>query len=94
MEKGIAYTVKFKATSTAARTIKLAMMSTDGKYTWHGGDDIALEAGKEKEVTVTFTMNDDTDTAAALFVSMGLIDGKDTPASTITLSDFSLVKAQ
>ena len=94
LEKGIAYTVKFKATSTAARTIKLAMMSTDGKYTWHGGDDIALEAGKEKEVTVTFTMNDDTDTAAALFVSMGLIDGKDTPASTITLSDFSLVKAQ
>ncbi len=94
LEKGSTYTVKFKATSTAARTIKLAMMSTDGKYTWYGGEEIALEAGKEKEATVTFTMDYDTDTSAALFLSMGLIEGKDTPASTITLSDFSLVKAQ
>ena len=94
LEKGSTYTVKFKATSTADRTIKLAMMSTDGKYTWYGGDDIALEAGKEKEVTVTFTMDKDTDTSAALFLSMGLIEGKDTPASKITLSDVSLVKAQ
>jgi len=94
LEKGSTYTVKFKATSTADRTIKLAMMSTDGKYTWYGGEDIVLEAGKEKEVTVTFTMDKDTDTSAALFLSMGLIEGKDTPASTITLSDVSLVKAQ
>ena len=94
LEKGSTYTVKFKATSTADRTIKLAMMSTDGKYTWYGGEDIALEAGKEKEVTVTFTMDYDTDTSAALFLSMGLIEGKDTPASKITLSDVSLVKAQ
>ncbi|HBA69475.1 MAG TPA: hypothetical protein DCZ40_08985 [Lachnospiraceae bacterium] len=94
LEKGSTYTVKFKATSTADRTIKLAMMSTDDKYTWYGGEDIALEAGKEKEVTVTFTMDKDTDTSAALFLSMGLIEGKDTPASKITLSDVSLVKAQ
>ena len=94
LEKGSTYTVKFKATSTAARTIKLAMMSTDGKYTWYGGEDIALEAGKEKEATVTFTMDEDTDTSAALFLSMGQIKGKDTPPSIITLSDFSLVKAQ
>lgn len=92
LEKGCAYTVKFKAASTAARTIKLAMMSTS--YTWYGGADIELEAGKEKDVEVTFTMEHDTDAAAALFLSMGLIEGKDTPASTITLSDFSLVKVQ
>lgn len=95
LEKGSTYTVKFKATSTAARTIMLAMMSTDGNYTWYGGEEeIALEAGKEKEATVTFTMTKDTDTSAALFLSMGKIKGKDTPASIITLSDFSLVKAQ
>ena len=100
LEKGATYTIKFKATSTAARTIKLAFMSTS--YSWYGGSDIALEAGKEKEVEVTFTMNEETDMAAALFLSMGQIftgEGEsatpvETPPSTITLSDFSLVKAQ
>lgn len=38
---------KIKATSTAERTIKLAMMSTDDKYRYYGGDDIVLESGKE-----------------------------------------------
>ncbi len=99
LEKGCTYTVKFKAVSTAARTIKLAMMSTS--YSWYGGSNIVLEAGKEKEVEVTFTMNEETDAAAAMFLSMGQIyeDAEntvpvDTPASTITLSDFSLIKTQ
>lgn len=99
LEKGCTYSVKFKALSTASRTIKLAMMSTS--YKWYGGSDISLEADKEKEVEVTFTMNEDTDAAAALFLSMGQIyeDAEntvpvDTPASTITLSDFSLIKTQ
>ncbi len=46
LEKGCKYRVTFKATSTEARTIKLAIMST--KYDWYGGADIQLLANNEK----------------------------------------------
>lgn len=91
LEKGCKYRVTFKATSTAARTIKLAIMST--KYAWYGGADIQLSANNEKEVVCEFTMSKETDDSNADFViSMGKIKDEDTPASDITLSDFSLVK--
>ena len=90
MEKGCKYRVTFKATSTEARTIKLAIMST--KYDWYGGADIQLLANNEKDVVCEFTMSKETDSNADFVISMGKIDGKDTPASDITLSDFSLVK--
>lgn len=90
LEKGCKYRVTFKATSTAARTIKLAIMSTS--YKWYGGADIQLSANNEKEVVREFTMSEETDSNADFVISMGKIDGKDTPASDITLSDFSLVK--
>ena len=90
LEEGCKYRVTFKATSTAARTIKLAMMSTS--YNWYGGADIQLSADTEKEVVCEFTMNKATDSNADLVISMGKISEEDTPISDITLSDFSLVK--
>lgn len=90
LEEGCKYRVTFKATSTAARTIKLAMMSTS--YNWYGGADIHLPENEEKEVVCEFTMSKETDSNADLVISMGKINDEDTPASDITLSDFSLVK--
>jgi len=90
--EGESYRITFKAASTQARTIKLALLSTS--YDWYGGSDIELEANQEKEVTIDFTMDKATDTNTTLVVSMGLIEGKETPASSIALSDFSLVKTE
>ena len=97
LEQGSTYKLKLKATSTVARKIKLVLMST--KYDWYGGGVVDLEAGKEKAIEISFTMGKDTDSAADLVVSMGQMFtddtppvSVDTPISTITLSDFSLVK--
>ena len=90
LEKGCTYRVTFKAESTKARTIKLAMLSAD--YDWYGGADIALEENQTKDVEVEFIMEKDTDANTAMVVSMGMIEGNDTPESVVTLSDFSLVK--
>lgn len=92
LEQGARYKVTFKAKSSEARTIKLAMLSPS--YAWYGGDDIALEKDQEKEVTVEFTMNETTDMNAALVVSMGAIEETETPASTIELSEFSLIRME
>ena len=92
LEQGAHYKVTFKAKSSEARTIKLAMLSPS--YTWYGGADIALEKDQEKEVTVDFTMNETTDMNAALVISMGAIAGTETSASTIELSEFSLIRTE
>jgi len=99
LEKGCNYKMTFNAASTEARTIKLAMLSNDGQYTWYGGADIILEKDLEKNVEIKFTMDYPTDLKTTLAVSMGQIKDYETkediptPASTITLSDFKLVKA-
>lgn len=89
LQKGKNYTVSFKATSTAARDIKVAILSE--KFDWYGGADVSLEANQETPVTFSFTMDKETDLNASLVVSMGKIEEKETPASEITLKDFSLI---
>ena len=91
LEKGCKYRVTFKATSTAARTIKLAI-SNASPYKWYGGTDIQLSANDKKDVVCEFTMSEETNSNADFVISMGKIKDEDTPASDITLSDFSLVK--
>ena len=98
LEKGCNYKMTFNAASTEARTIKLAMLSDT--YAWYGGKDIVLEKDSEQLVNVEFTMNEATDTNTTMVISMGQIkndetkENIDTPASTISLSDFTLVKAE
>lgn len=89
LDAGATYVGRFKIKSTEARTVLTGILSQS--YDYYGGADLVLEAGVEKEVEFTFKM-DDTDTNAFFYVSMGKIASVDTPASTITLSDFSLVK--
>ena len=90
LEEGAFYQVSFKAKSSEARTIKLAMLSPS--YAWYGGDDITLEKDQEKEITINFKMEAETDMNATMVISMGAIAGTDTPVSEIELSEFSLVK--
>lgn len=90
LEEGSSYKVTFKAQATTARTIKLAMLTAS--YDWYGGADIALPADEIKEIEVTFTVEKATDTNITMVVSMGAIDGEEIPPSTVSLSDFSLVK--
>lgn len=92
LEQGARYKVTFKAKSSEARTIKLAMLSPS--YTWYGGADIVLEKDQEKEFTVEFTMDKETETNASMVISMGAISGIDTPASTVELSEFSLIRTE
>ena len=92
LEQGAHYKVTFKAKSSEARTIKLAMLSPS--HAWYGGADIALEKDQEEEITVDFTMNEATDMNTAMVVSMGAIAGTETPASTIELSEFSLIRTE
>ena len=91
LEKGCKYRVKFKVTSTKARTIKLGLMDNNCQE-WYGGEDISLAEAEEKEVSCEFTMQKDTDNDSKMFISMGKISDKDTPASDITLTNFSLEK--
>lgn len=91
LEQGSSYRVSFKANSTEARTIKLAMLSPD--YRWYGGQDIELTP-EEQEITVDFTMDKTTDQNTTMVVSMGVIEGKETPASIIKLTEFSLINVK
>lgn len=91
LQAGHTYHVSFKAKSTAARTIKGCVMhDADNTTNWDGGSDAALEAGVEKNVEFDVKVSKNVDNAY-LQVSMGKIANADTPASVITLSDFSMI---
>ena len=90
LEKGATYQVKMKIKSTAARTVKYSLMNPS--YAWYGGEDLELSADEVKEVDYEFTVDKDTNESITFAVSMGKIEGKDTPASTIEIDDISVVK--
>ena len=66
----------------------------DNNYKWYGGADIDLTKDSEENFETEFTMDESTDSNTRMVVSMGKMDNKDTPVSTITLSDFTLVKVE
>lgn len=90
LEEGCSYVLKFNVSSTEDRTIKCAFL--DPGYDWYGGADLELTGGEEKKIEVPVTVSKATTDAITLVISMGKIAGVDTPASVITLSNFSLVK--
>lgn len=96
LEQGCKYRITFNAQSTEARSVKLAMLSA--AYAWYGGTDIVLEANVNTPVTLEFTMNESTDINTTMVISMGQIKENEqninTPASTVTLSEFNLVKVE
>ncbi len=92
IEQNQKYILTFKASSSVARKIKVDLM-TEG-FAWYGGG--TPEIGPDEQtVKIQFTAPGDKDTSdkVGLFVSIGKVDDP-TPASTITLDDFSLVKVQ
>ena len=91
LQAGHTYHVSFKAKSTAARSIKGCVMhDADNTTNWDGGSPAALEAGVEKNVEFDVKVSKNVDNAY-LQVSMGKIANVDTPASVITLLDFSMI---
>lgn len=93
LEQGCDYRLAFKVTSTESRTIKVGFMDKNTEN-WYGGSDVSLEKNKAKNVVCKFTMTKDTDAESLMLISMGKIEGEDTPVSDITLSDFYLEKLE
>lgn len=93
LEQGCDYRLAFKVTSTESRTIKVGFMDKNTEN-WYGGSDVSLEKNREKNVVCKFTMTKDTDAESLMLISMGKIEGEDTPVSDITLSDFYLEKLE
>jgi hypothetical protein len=90
LEEGASYKVSFEISSTAARTVKYALMNPS--YDWYAGADISLDAGTVRTVSDTITITKDTSNAITFYISMGKFDGKDTAASTIEISNIHLEK--
>ncbi len=90
MEHGYNYRLTFKASSTASRSINIGFMDKNF-VNWYGGGLESLNAA-ERTVAVEFYMDKATDKDVCMFISMGKIENMNTPASVITLSDFSLEK--
>lgn len=93
LEQGCDYSLAFKVTSTESRTIKVGFMDKNTEN-WYGGSDVSLEKNREKNVVCKFTMTKDTDAESLMLISIGKIEGEDTPVSDITLSDFYLEKLE
>lgn len=99
LENGATYEVSFKASSTETRDIKVALMKP-GVWVWYGGTQVTLEKDADNTVSFTFTVTEESSSGIDFQVSMGQMfdetknpkEAIDTPASTITLSDFSLMK--
>ena len=90
LENGNKYELCLKAKSDEARTIKAALLTAS--YDWYGGADIDLKKDTEEEVIIPIYVDKATDTDITLVVSMGIMEGKDTPVSTIEIDDISLKK--
>ena len=59
-----------------------------------GWENAVTSPGAADVFTVEFTMNEETETNASMVISMGAISEIDTPASTVELSEFSLIRTE
>ena len=88
---GNKYKVTFDVKSTSARTVKFGMMDPQADYKWYGGEDIALNANEVVNYSKEYTITEATSKNVLVQFSLGVIEGKDTPVSTIEISNVSLV---
>ena len=89
LEAGKTYVVSYDVETTAARTIKSGVQSAS--YEWYGNADPTLEANNKTTVSFEVEMKKN-DSNAVFYISMGKIDGEDTPASDITISNLKFVE--
>ena len=92
LEEGAQYRISFKIKSSEARTVKYALLDSVAGYVWYGGEDMVLEAEQEKTVNSTLEITQTSSDTIDFVISMGKIDGEETPASDIEISDISIVK--
>lgn len=94
LEKGASYKVNLKIKSTEARTVKTALLDPEHGHKWYGGIDIALNANRQKSISRIVKVDEDTVSTIDFVISMGKIEGKETPASTIEIDDISITKVE
>lgn len=102
LEKNTKYTLKFKASSTVARKISVALQDATGDN-WYGGTDPELTT-EEKEFTATIDMGDKENKNSYIQFGLGMYltweGGTSTqhpevsPASTIVIKDVRLTKVE
>ncbi len=92
LEQGASYEIKFKIKSSVPRTIKYALLNPLKGYTWYGGLDVVLEDDQQKEITQTITVTEQSANTIEFVISMGKINGVDTEASIVEISDVSIIK--
>ncbi len=90
LEKGAAYKIVAKVTSSVERTVKVSLMNS--VYEWYGGADMELKAGTEYTLNQEFTVDRETANDITFKFSLGKIGEKDTPCGTIAISDVVLYK--
>ena len=90
LEKESRYQVTMKIKSTEARTVKYAFL--DPSYNWYGGEDLILAANEVKEINYTLKVDKETNNKIMFVISMGNIEGIETPISTIEIDDISVIK--
>ena len=96
LEQGANYKVNMKLKSTESRTVKVALLDPVNNYAYYGGIDIALNADRQKTISRIITVGEDKDTADTIdfVISMGKIEGVETPVSTIEIDDISIIKVE
>ncbi len=92
LENGATYRVKMKLKSSESRIVKYAFLDPEAGYAWYGGEDLNLVAGETKQVNAVIKVDKETSDKIQFVISMGKIDGVDTPISTIEIDEVSLVK--
>ncbi len=92
LEQDAEYRVSFKIKSSAARTVKYVLLDPSAGYAWYGGEDITLDADQEKQIDAVLKISEASSDTIDFVISMGKIEGEETPASDIEISDISIVK--
>lgn len=93
LEKGAHYKMNVKLKSTADRTVRLALLDSEAGWAAYGEQaDIELHADRAKSISRIIDVGDKPTVNTIHFViSMGKI-GENTPASTIEISEISIIK--
>ena len=93
LEKGAHYKMNVKLKSTADRTVRLALLDSEADWAAYGEQaDIELHTDRARSISRIIDVGDKPTVNTIHFViSMGKI-GENTPASTIEISEISIIK--
>ena len=92
LEKGKTYKLKFKANSSLNRQIRVVMQGQENRgWSVYSSDNIVNLTNEYQTFEDTFTMNEDTDTAAFFSACLGAVEGNQiTTQHEVRIDDISL----